>query len=257
MTERDELPMSSTQVEVFLAALRRSLGVVQEALNSAAQQEERTRSLEAELDSARQRIAFLERETTSLRDHLSRGTDTSLRHEIEELIEEQSSFANMFVTSDRLARAHSPDEVVAIAVEVLHNLVGAHRFALWLRWDGKPALFAPADRRWRAEPGVFSELIERALSTGAVAKRVGVGADAVPAALPLLHDGETVGVLLVAGMVPQVGDRLGRLQDDLLQFLVDRLPLALRLAALRVAQAGPGGAWNAVREHLNPLEDAP
>lgn len=175
--------------------------------------------------------------------------------ELEALIEEQTAVTHMFVTSDRLARATGPAEVIAIVTEVLHNLVGAHHYALWLRWDGQPLLVAPADRRWRAEPGEDRALVERALATGQPARRDGAAADEVPVALPLIHEGETVGALLVVSLVPQVGERLGRLQEDLLGLLTERLPLALGLAALRVARRRSGDTWHEVRAHLVALEE--
>jgi hypothetical protein len=244
MTVRDDTPLSTQQVESFLSTLRRSVEVVQDLLEAAARRDERIRSLDAELDNARQRIAFLERETSTLRDKLATGIEPVSMRYLEELIEEQNSFAHMFVTSDRLAGARSCDEAVQIAVEVLHNLIGAHQFGLWLRWDDDPpVLVAPPDPRYRVAAGVHGELIQRAFATGDA-----TGTDGVPIALPLVLDGRTVGVLLIASLVPQVGDALGRLQEDLARFLVERLPARLCAAATTTT-------WNAVRDHLTGIGD--
>lgn len=246
MTIRDDTPSSelaTQQVESFLATLRRSVEVVQDLLEAAARRDERIRSLDAELDNARQRVAFLERETSTLRDKLATGIEPvstpHLEELIRELIDEQNSFAHMFVTSDRLAGARSCAEAVQIAVEVLHNLIGAYQFGLWLRWDDDPpVLVAPIDPRYRVAPDAHAALVQRAFASGEPS-----GTDAVPLALPMVLDGRTVGVLLIASLVPQVGGALGRLQDDLARFLVERLPARLCAAATTTT-------WNAVRDHL-------
>ncbi len=259
MTTRDD-QLSTQQVESFLSTLRRSVEVVQDLLEAAARRDERIRSLDAELDSARQRIAFLERETSSLRDKLATGIEPVSMRYLEELIEEQNSFAHMFVTSDRLAGARTCAEAIQIAVEVLHNLIGADHFGLWLRWEGAPVLVAPPDPRYRVADGAHADLIARALDTGVAARPAGSanGADGVPVALPLVLDGRVVGVLLIATLVPQVGGALGRLQDDLARFVVERLPARLCAAAAAQinAEQGGAGAWNAVREHLTPAAAA-
>ncbi len=251
MTSRDDQPLSAHQVEAFLSTLRRSVEVVQDLLEAAARRDERIRSLDAELDNARQRIAFLERETSTLRDKLAIGPEPVSMRYLEELIEEQNSFAHMFVTSDRLAGARSCAEAIQIAVEVLHNLVGAHQFGLWLRWEAAPVLVAPPDPRYRVPDGAHADLVARALATAAPARPTASDApdapdapDAgVPVALPLVLDGRAVGVLLIASLVPQVGSELGRLQDDLARFLVERLPARLCAAAAQ-------GTWAAVEGQL-------
>ena len=254
MGSPEEPPLTSQQAESFLSTLRRSVEVVQELLQATAHQDERIRSLDAELDSARARIAFLERETTQLRERLSTGIAPISMQQIEDLIEEQNAFAHMFVTSDRLARARSPGEALQIAVEVMHNLVGAHRFGIWLRWDGvAPQMVAPPDPRYQIEPGRHRALLERALATGEISRDDGADDDAVPVALPLVLDGAAVGALVIDGLVPQVGARMGRLQDDLSRFLIDRLPLTLCAAAQHVARGGDRAAWDLVRVHVAPV----
>ena len=248
-------PLPDNQVEAFLATLRRSVEVVQGLMRETTRQAEQIRSLGAELASARQRVAFLEQETTTLRERLAGGGgDVARFTELEDLIEEQNSLAHMFVTSDRLARARTPAEAIDIAVEVLHNLVGAHTYALWLRWEGAPVLMAPADPRWRAEPAAGRALIERAFATGALVRAEGRPEGGVPVAMPLALDGRVIGVLYLASLHPQVGERLGRLQEDLIHFVIERLPVGLLAAAMHHGQTGPA-AWAAVQAQLVPIEE--
>jgi hypothetical protein len=232
--DRDEggqEPLSAT-AEAVLAAVRRSVDVVQEFLETSARQVAVIRSFETELGAARDHIATLEGETQRLRTEL---TSKHRSDEIESLIEEQNVLAHMFVCSDRLASARSPREAVEIGIEVLHNLAGVHRYAVWVRakQSAPLRLVAPLEPRYRdADPK--GELVDRAIATRTPA-RAGRN-DAVPIAVPLLLDGEAVGAIEIRELVPQVGPALGRLQLDLLGFLSDRLASAMCRAALHQNQ---------------------
>ena len=241
--------------EAVLAAMRRSVELVQELLQTTAVQAEHIRSVEHELLSARQRVAFLEGETSQLRQRLREGIPGIDPQQLEELIEEQNTFAHLFVTSDRLARARAASEVVEIADEVLANLIGADRFAVWLQWQGAlPVLSAPPLPRWRSEPGLHKDLVTQTLATGSWSRPPGVAQDAVPVAVPILLDGNPVGAMLIVRLVPQVG-HLGRLQDDLLRLLSERVAPSLCLTALRAG--GGAAAWAGVRGLVPALQEAP
>jgi hypothetical protein len=227
--------------------MRRSVELVQDLLHSAAVQSEQVRSLGDELASAQQRIAFLEGETAQLRRRLADGVPDVDASQLEDLIEDQNAFAHLFVTSDRLARVRTPDEVVRVADEVVLNLVGADRYTMWLRWDSDEIrLVAPFETKWRAPLDLHGDLVARAIATRRPARPPGVASDAVPVAIPLVLDGAGVGALVLTRLVPQVG-RLGRLQDDLLQLLTDRVAPSLCLTALRAGSGGVAGPWTAVR----------
>jgi hypothetical protein len=228
-----EPPLSAT-AEAVLAAVRRSVDVVQEFLETSQRQAAVIRSLEIELAAARDHVATLEGETKRLREDL---TSKHEAQEIEALIEEQNALAHMFVSSDRLGAARNPREVLEIGIEVLHNLAGVHRYALWVRpKPGAPLkMIAPIEAKYRdADPE--GRLVSRALETGHPA------GDAVPTAIPLLLDGVAVGAIEVRELVPQVGAGLGRLQIDLLQFLGERLAPAMCRAALSQSQPA-SDAW--------------
>jgi len=242
---RDESgePLSAT-AEAVLAAVRRSVDVVQEFLETSARQAAVIRSLETELAATREHAKTLEGETARLRTEL---TAKHAADEIEALIEEQNALAHMFVSSDRLASARSPREVVDIGVEVLHNLAGVHRYAVWVR--PRPGevlrLVAPHEPRFR-DSDPEGRLVARALATGRPA------GDGVPTAVPLLLDGVAVGAIEVRELVPQVG-ALGRLQSDLLQFLGERLAPAMCRAAFSQSQDA-ADAWAALAAAL-PAEE--
>lgn len=181
---------------------------------------------------------------------IQRSVDT-VQGSLEALIEEQNVLAHMFVASDRLARAHTPREALDIGVEVLHNLAGVHRYGVWLRGDAgaAPRLVGPADRKYRITES-HGDLVQRALETRRPA-RADADATSLPVAVPLILDGQAVGAIEIAELVPQVGDRLGRLQDELLQFLSDRLALAMCQAALSASQV-PVEVWS---RHADQIAD--
>jgi hypothetical protein len=249
MASDDERPRPES-AHAVLAVMRRSVELVQDLLHSAGVQAEQVRSLRDELASAQQRIAFLEGETTQLRARLADGVHDVDASQFEELIEDQNAFAHLFVTSDRLARVRTPDEVVRVADEVVLNLVGADKYTLWLAWEGEPLrLVAPPETRWRAPVEPHRDLVSQAITTGRPARPPGVASDGVPVAIPLLLDGAGVGALVITRLVPQVG-RIGRLQDDLLQLLVDRVAPSLCLTALRAGSGGVAGPWTAVKSSV-------
>jgi hypothetical protein len=229
---REDEPLSAS-AEVVLAAVRRSVDVVQEFLETSTRQAAVISSLETELTAARSLIGTLEGETARLRREL---TARHQADELEALIEEQNTLAHLFVTSDRLAAARTAREVIDIGIEVLHNLAGVHRYGIWVRTRAGAALrlVAPAEAKYR-DTDPEGRLVDRAMAT---AQPAGEG---MPAAIPLLLDGAAVGAIEIRELTPQVGARLGRLQTDLLQFLSDRLASAMVRAA--VAEGHPGDAW--------------
>jgi len=247
--DRDEggsEPLSAS-AEAVLAAVRRSVDVVQEFLETSARQVAVIRSLETELAAARGHIKTLEGETARLRTEL---TSQHKSEEIEQLIEEQNVLAHMFVCSDRLASSRSPREVIDIGIEVLHNLAGVHRYAVWLRAPGgQLRLVAPQEARWRDyDPN--ATLVTRVLATNAIARSG--GGDGVPTSVPLLLDGIAVGVIEVRELVPQV-PALGRLQVDLLQFLSDRLAPAMCRAQISQHQS-PHDVWASLAAAVPAIE---
>jgi len=238
-------PLSAT-AEAVLAAVRRSVDVVQEFLETTERQAAVIKSLEIELEAARGHIASLEAETARLRVEL---TARHANDEMETLIEEQNVLAHLFVSSDRLASARSPREAIEVGIEVMHNLAGVHRYAIWLRpRAGAPLrIVAPTEARFRAAD-LSGGLLRRALASGTT-ERDG----AVPLVVPLLLDGVAVGAIEVHELVPQVGTAPGRLQIDLLQFLADRLASAMCRASL--GEQPQQEAWAAVAAALPAIEE--
>ena len=244
--ERVVEPLSAT-AEVVLAAVRRSVDVVQEFLETTERQAAVIQSFEVELAAARDHIAALESETARLRIELTARHATD---EIEALIEEQNVLAHLFVSSDRLASARSPREAIDVGIEVMHNLAGVHRYAIWVRprSGSEPRMVAPTDARYRtADPS--GKLLHRALASAAT-ERDGE----VPLVVPLLLDGVAVGAIEVHELVPQVGTAPGRLQIDLLQFLADRLASAMCRASLGEGQSQQE-AWASVAVALPAIEE--
>ena len=180
---------------------------------------------------------------------VQRSTE-ALRAEMDALIEEQNVLAHLFVAADRLSRARSPREALDVAVEVLHNLAGVHRYAVWLRAaPGDTArVVAPGDRRWRSAP-VADDLVARGFASVVPVRG---GAAEIPLAFPLVLDGGTVGVIEIRELVPQV-EGLGRLQQDLLVFLSERLAPAMVQAGL-AARHGVATAWITIADSIDVVD---
>lgn len=179
---------------------------------------------------------------------VQRSTE-ALRAEMDALIEEQNVLAHLFVAADRLSRARSPREALDVAVEVLHNLAGVHRYALWLRagHDDAPRVVAPGDRRFRAAAPP-DDLVARALASVVPVR----GGGELPVAFPLVLDGGTVGAIEIRELVPQLAG-LGRLQQDLLVFLSERLAPAMVQAGL-AARHGVASAWITIADSIDVVD---
>jgi hypothetical protein len=117
---------------------------------------------------------------------------------------------------------------------------------VWLDPGGAPRVVAPADARFQATGD--GALVARALASGTSARTDGD----VPVAIPLLLDGRPVGAIEIRELVPQVA-RLGRLQEELLGFLSDRLAPAMCSAGLLARQAA-GAAWEAAVGEIDAID---
>ncbi|MCE9580782.1 MAG: hypothetical protein K8W52_47150 [Deltaproteobacteria bacterium] len=225
-------PALSSSAEAALAALQRSVAAIEEFVERTSRQALVIASLESELGRAREQHRYLEQELARLRVELTNG-DPMPAAERDALVEDQNIFAHMFVTSDRLAHASSASEALDIGVEVLHNLAGVHRYAVWLvPAPGAPLrMVAPSEARFRGA-AADRAIVLRAIATGRPTS-TGGEPGALPGAFPLLLDGIAVGAIELVELVPQVGARLGRLQDELLQFLSERLALSICQADAR------------------------
>ena len=225
------------RAEAFLDTLRRSSEMAQELLGQNGEMSRQIHSLEDELVNAKARITFLERETDQLRRSLARGKVISESHTFEQLrqlAEEQNCLAHLYVVSDRLSMVQSVEEAVRAAEEVLHNLVGAREYGLWLRWRDatEPQLVKQSSASFADKAAEFKPLIEECFRCADLVRPAGIDDDAVPVCLPLvLGDEEVVGALVVAQLVPQVG-RTERLQRDLLSLLSERLAPSIMVADL-------------------------
>jgi hypothetical protein len=255
----DEDVASVTQIDAFLNTLRRSAEIAQELIRSGAQQAERIRSLEGDLASARLRQSFLETELTKIRNLLGEGgPDLAQLAMLEELVEDQNVLAQLFVTSDRLARVESVTDAVAVAVEIMHNLVGAHRYGVFVATERGPIVVAPAEARYRVKDGEQRELLTQTLAAPAVDKpaQLKVGTTP-PLCVPLRLGKRVVGALLIAELVPQVGGTLGRLQHELLSLLAERLASSMCLGAFHQERIGRGEPWTAVASSLASITERP
>jgi hypothetical protein len=251
---------SDSKVEAFLLALRRSAEIAHDLSRTTMEQAERIRSLDADLGSARARVAFLEGELSALRSRLgSADLEPGRFAQLDALLEEQNCLAHLFVTSDRLARSRSAAETVQIADEVLHNLIGALRYGLWLRWEsgdgGELALVAPVADRYRRGVTADDPLVAQGFGSRIPVRAAGTAAEAVPVAMPLLLEGRTVGVLHIAELVPHASGRMDRLQGDLLGLLCERLPVSLCIGALGPQTLDPRELWLRLRSQLTRLHE--
>jgi hypothetical protein len=250
----DELdPALHNQIQAFFTALRRSAEIAQELSRTTTAHAERIRSLETDLASARSRIHVLESELGRVRATLGGSDANRSLAQLDALVEEQNCLAHLFVTSDRLALSRSPQAALQVAIEILHNLIGAHRYGIYLRFesDGEALLVAPSNPRYRAT-GKHQELVARLLDSGADAGRPARGVTGLlPICLPVRLEGTTVGALVIDELVPQLGGTFPRLQRDLLSLVAERLAPSMCVGALRgTVETAPLEYWASLKKTI-------
>ena len=244
---------------LFLEALRKSSKMAHELIAANREMALRIQSLEADLVNAKARIGFLERETNQLRGGLARLAfdDEKVGLQFNEIIEEQNCLAHMFVTNEQFSLVRSPREAIKRAEEVLHNLIGASHFGIWIRWkeEDHPVLVSSSEKGESQLLTGHSLLIGRCLSTGAVQQPEGASQNAPPICVPLKLESRIVGAVLVVDLVPQ-RPVLERLHKDLLSLLCEKLAGAMCLGALQANLNGKQVLWEELRSTFPLQEEA-
>ena len=241
---------------IFLETLRRSAEMAQELFNANHEMSLQLKSLEADLASKQARVTFLERETQQLRAGLSRlavANDKDRMERFETIFEDQNVLAHLFITSDRLSRVSSPIDAIAATVEVLHNLVGAKRYGMWLRWK------TVAEPRLVVSDGVEASQCKDALALANAAmdrrrptQPEGQSTDLAPIAFPLKLGRDVVGALVVVELVPQ-RPKLERLHRDLLNLLSERLGQAFCVGAVYDQMTREQDLWGSLQDKLSEV----
>lgn len=230
--------------EAFLENLRESARTAQDLIEQNGEMSKKIQSLEGELASSKTRIAFLEEETSRLRSSIAAGASTpdqQMAEQLRQLIEEQNCLAHLFVASDRLSTVGSPKAAVAAADEVLHNMVGAHRYSLWLHWPSTERLILVASA------GDGSRDDDRVLAQECIAKAKAsrdyrLLSNKAPLVVPLMLGTDVIGAVVVTRLVSHLPSP-GRLQRDLLALLGQRVGFAICAGAVHQRIQAPRGLW--------------
>lgn len=235
--------------ESLIDVLRKTSEMAEQLLRENEAMTDQLRSLEAELASAKARVNFLEQETARLRGTSSREPSSGdLAARLRQLSDEQNVLAHMMVVTDWLGRTRSARQALDTSCEVLHNLVGATIYEIWLRRDNDDepvAVRADGDVQRIADR---HELVARCMQQGRPAQPAGVADNTPPMCAPLHLDGRIVGALLVGELVEQV-QSFGPLQRDLLGLLSERLPFAMCAGALHDQADGLHEVWQQTVRH--------
>jgi hypothetical protein len=172
---------------------------------------------------------------------------TRTRERLAVLEDEQNTLVHLHVAAEGFRRVKSAAEALDVAVEILHNLVGVHRYGIWLDAapGGEARLVGPAEPRFRTAEA--TDLRDRAIATRKISRHLSL----LPMALPLLLGDGAVGAIVITELVPHVA-KLGHMQTELLRFLSERLAHAMCDSHLRTS-AGLPRAWAALLPDLPSL----
>jgi hypothetical protein len=204
-------------------------------------------------------IESLQDERTGL---LSRSDELEKQHEVHRerysaVEQELNDLASLYVASFQLNATLSPRRVVRHICELLEQLVGAQAFVVYVvSQDGKRVI--PVGSRGKdaaklaslsAEEGPIGDVC----LTG-VARVFGPEDAREPgdwiALLPLVFDGDTVGVIAVESLLPHKRS-WARVDDELFKLLSAHGATALIAANLFVKSGGPRAALSDLSEHMD------
>ncbi len=222
--------LSPDKAKLFLDTLKKSSKIAQDLINTNQEMSLRVLSLEAELANSRQQVSILNQEISQIRNGMTKieSKDSSLAKHFEEIVEEQNCLAHLFVTSDQLSQARSPKDAIRAAEEVLHNLIGALYYGIFLRWENEssPTLITPknAENEKHLEPHLT--LVGRCLESGRIQRPENNSEEDPPVCFPLMLESKVVGALLITELVHH-NPQFERLQRDLVGLLSDRLAMSL------------------------------
>jgi hypothetical protein len=196
-------------------------------------------------------VADIAQDRVSWTGSMGRSTDEDelqkTRMRLSVLEDEQNTLVHLHVSAEAMRRVKSAAEAIGVAVEILHNLIGVHRYGVWLDAGGsEPNLVAPAEERFRTVE--CTELRDRAIASRKVAR----GSSLLPMAIPLMLGDIAVGAIVITELVPQVA-KLGHMQSELLKFLTERLAHAMCDSYLRQRASGLPLAWAALLPDLPRL----
>lgn len=215
--ERDEVLRSLTKgsrlTEEFLAEQARLLQRLSEL-----EAENASLRAKVEADDAIRKlvnaIEQLEKEKQDLlsRYHEAEAVSSRVSERFQEVEAEFASLANLFVASSQIHSSLSPRGVVRRIKEVLAQLVGAERYAVYLANGDKSELVPIA-----SEGLAGDELTPRSTESGPLAEVFRSGGAAVdeecdpsrgtlddpPAVIPLSIDGEAVGIIAIYSTLSQ------------------------------------------------------
>jgi vacuolar-type H+-ATPase subunit E/Vma4 len=193
-----------------------------------------------------EKIAQLEREKQELisRNRQAEEASTAFNARFEEFEREFSNLANLFVAANQMHATLVPREVAQRIKEVLAQLVGAERYAVYLH-DPERGQLVPIASEGLASGDLVTVRVSGtalgdAFTTGTLSVTEGdprAGSLTQPAAtVPLRVDDQLVGVVAVYSTLSQK-DRLGDIDVELFRLLGQHAAAAL-IAACLFAAAG-------------------
>lgn len=197
----------------------------------------------------RRRVADLEAEKARLLETFKEvervNRDYQTRYA--EIEEEHNNLANLYIASYQLHSTLSFREVLQIIAEIVINLVGVHRFGLYLL-DGKSGMLHPVFAEGQ-EPGDLPviKVGEGPVGEAAQARRTVIADDATAtprAIVPLTTLENLVGVIVVDELLVQK-EAFSRVDHELFMLLAAHAATALIGGLLR-HQAGDQGAVKAL-----------
>lgn len=256
MTENNDLGGIHSRAEEFLQVFKKGTEFTQGLLKEnerlrfrvlELEQQHRAEAPSVELQQLRERLQRVEAEKQEILDKIGSVEQENLdfSNRYAEIEVENNLLANLYITTYQLHSTFEVHEIFRIIEEILLNLVGAEKFSLLLRdEDGRmvQSIINEAGEAQVIEVEIIDPRIETAIAEGqnwvATPDELLQLHDAeVKAAIPLLVDGDVIGVLAIHRLLNQKSG-FSEMDEEIFTLLGGHAAMAICTAVLRQEKVG-------------------
>ncbi len=256
MTDNNDSGAIHSRAEEFLQVFKKGAEFTQDLLKEnerlrfrvlELEQQHRAETPTVELKLLRERLQRVETEKQQILDKIGsvEQENLSFSNRYAEIEAENNLLANLYITTYQLHSTFEVSEIIRIIEEILLNLVGAEQSSLLLRDENGQMLQAIINESGDpqvVEVEVGDTRISTALSEGkswiaCPDELKQLDETAVKAAIPLLVDGDVIGVLAIYRLLAQK-DSFSEIDEEIFNLLGAHAAMAICTAVLRYENVG-------------------
>lgn len=256
MTDNNDASGIHTRAEEFLQVFKKGAEFTQSLLKEnerlrfrvlELEQQQRVEVPTAQLQMLEDRLRKVEAEKQEIIDKISSVEQENLQftNRYTEIEAENNLLANLYITTNQLHSTFEVNEVIRIIEEILLNLVGAEEFSLLLRDENGQLLQSIINESGEAQvvevenndARVLTVLSEGQCWVASSAELKQLGNAEAKAVIPLLIDGDVIGVLAIYRLLSQKSG-FSEIDEEIFTLLGGHVAMAISAAVLRHINIG-------------------